>query len=46
VPPLYASWGGSSPVTPDPDAYGYNEADTKAIKEAAARANKAKGRKW
>jgi hypothetical protein len=41
-----SSWGSKPTVTPDPSSYGYNEADTKAIKEAAARANKAKGRKW
>jgi hypothetical protein len=46
VPPLYSSWGGTPAVASDPNAYGYNETDTKAIKEAAARANKAKGRKW
>lgn len=29
----------------EPPPYGYNEADTKAIQEAAARANKSKGRR-
>ncbi|CAM5796350.1 hypothetical protein RFUL19S_04241 [Rhizobacter fulvus] len=46
VLPLLASWGGSSAVIAVPNAYGYNEADTTAIKEAAATANRAKGQKW
>ncbi len=46
LPPLYSSPGGKPAVATDPSTYGYNEADTKAIKEAAARANRSKGRKW
>ncbi len=43
---LLASWGAEREDVPDPNTYGYNETDQKAIKEAAARANRSKGRKW
>ncbi len=46
VPELMSTWGSKPTDTPDASTYGYNEADTKAIKEAAARANRAKGRGW
>ena len=40
----FATWGGT-PSLPDPSTFGYNEADVKAIKEAADRANNSKGRR-
>jgi hypothetical protein len=46
VPELMSSWGSMPTQTPDASTYGYNEVDTRAIKGAAARANKAKGRGW
>ncbi len=45
-PELLASWGAKREGVPDPSIYGYNETDQKAIKEAASRANRSKGRKW
>ncbi len=44
-PELLASWGAKRDDVPDPSTYGYNETDQKAIQEAAARANRSKGRK-
>ncbi len=46
LPELMSSWGSKPTDTPDASTYGYNDVDSKAIKEAAARANKSKGRGW
>lgn len=41
---LLSTWG-ATPGVRDPSAFGYNDADQKAITEAADRANKSKGRR-
>ena len=44
TPELLATWGAKRDDVPDTSIYGFNETVQKAIQEAAARANRSKGR--
>jgi hypothetical protein len=46
APPLLAGWGPVSPLRPgEPVPVGWSDEDVRQIQEAAARANKSKGRR-
>ena len=43
--PILSTWGGVLPRLGEPTGYGHSEEDLKEIRDAAARANKSKGRR-